>query len=150
MQLKLYGIYGLIILKGAAVGMKIKSLDELKKIREEHQGKVSLRQGSEHTGDKIEILIGMATCGISSGARETLSSFVEELGSQGIDNARVVTVGCIGYCHSEPTVQVNIPGQKPVLYGNVKKDKVHDIVEQHIKGGKPVDKLVLSMDFERA
>ena len=50
----------------------IKSLDELKKIREEYQNKVSLRQTGENTEDKIEILIGMATCGISSGARETL------------------------------------------------------------------------------
>lgn len=130
--------------------MKIKSLDELKKIREEYQNKVSLRQTSENTEDKIEILIGMATCGISSGARETLNSFVEELGKQNLSNAKVVTVGCIGYCHSEPTVQVNMPGQKPVLYGNVKKDKVHDIVEKHIKGGNPVDNLVLKVDFKRA
>lgn len=130
--------------------MKIKSLDELKKIREEYKSKVSLRQNSENTGDKIEVLIGMATCGISSGARETLNSFVEEIGKQDLSNVKIVTVGCIGYCHSEPTVQVNISGQKPVLYGNVKKDKVHDIVEKHIKGGKPVENLVLKVDFERA
>jgi NADP-reducing hydrogenase subunit HndB len=130
--------------------MKIKSLDELKKIREEHQNKVSLRQSSENNEDKIEILIGMATCGISSGARETLNSFVEILSKENLSNAKVVTVGCIGYCHSEPTVQINMPGQKPVLYGNVKKDKVHEIVEKHIKGGKPVDNLILRVDFERA
>lgn len=130
--------------------MKIKSLDELKKIREEYQEKVGLRQSSEHAGDKTEILIGMATCGISSGARETLNAFVEELNAQGLSNAKVVTVGCIGYCHSEPTVQVNMPGQKPVLYGNVKKDRVHDIVEKHIKGGTPVESLVLRVDFDRA
>lgn len=130
--------------------MKIKSLDELKKIREDYQNKVSLRQYSENTGDKIEILIGMATCGISSGARETLNAFAEELNRQELNNVKVVTVGCIGYCHSEPTVQVNIAGQKPVLYGNVKKDKVHEIVEKHIKGGKPVENLILNVDFERA
>jgi NADP-reducing hydrogenase subunit HndB len=128
----------------------IKSLDELQKIREEYQNKVSLRQTSENTGDKIEILIGMATCGISSGARETLNAFMEELGKAGLGNVKVVTVGCIGYCHSEPTVQVNIPGQKPVLYGNVKKDKVHDIVEKHLVGGKLLENLVLKIDFERA
>ena len=130
--------------------MTIKSLDELKKIREEYQNKVRLRQTGENTGDKIEILIGMATCGISSGARETLNAFTEEIGKQDLSNVKVVTVGCIGYCHSEPTVQVNMPGQKPVLYGNVKKDKVHDIVEKHIKNGKTVENLVLRIDFERA
>ena len=130
--------------------MKIKSLDELQKIREEYQQKVSLRRSGEGTGDKVEILIGMATCGISSGARETLNSFVEELKNQGMDNVRVVTVGCIGYCHSEPTVQINMPGRAPVLYGNVKKEKVRDIVEKHIKGGKPVENLMIEANFERA
>jgi NADP-reducing hydrogenase subunit HndB len=128
----------------------IKSMDELKKIRDEYKNKVNLRQGCKDTEDNIEILIGMATCGISSGARETLNAFVEELSKQGVNNAKVVTVGCIGFCHSEPTVQINMSGQVPVLYGNVKKEKVHDIVEKHIKGGNPVKDLVMIVNFERA
>jgi len=130
--------------------MSIKSLEELKKIRGEHAAKVNLRQHGAAETDKIEVLVGMATCGISSGARETLNEFVDELAREKMDNIRVVPVGCIGYCHSEPTVQVNIPGQKPVLYGNVKKDKVHRIIENHLKAGKPVNELILNMDFERA
>ena len=130
--------------------MSIKSLEELKRIREEHAAKVSLRQHGEAQEDKIEILIGMATCGISSGARETLNEFVDEITREKLDNVRVIPVGCIGYCHSEPTVQVNIPGKEPILYGNVKKNKVHQIVEKHLKGGEPVSELILRMDFERA
>lgn len=130
--------------------MKIKSPDELKRIREEHRNIVGLRQTGENSGEKIEILVGMATCGIASGAKETFNAFKEEVGKQGLSNVNVLTVGCIGYCHSEPTVQVNIPGQKPVLYGNVKTDKVHDIVEKHIKCGNSVESLVLIADFERA
>lgn len=128
----------------------IKSLDELRKIREEYGEKVKLRNQGEGSENEIEILIGMATCGISSGARETLNEFIEELSREKIDNAKVITVGCIGYCHSEPTVQINIMGEEPVLYGNVTKDKVSSIVEQHIKGGKIVENLVLKVDFERA
>jgi NADP-reducing hydrogenase subunit HndB len=130
--------------------MNIKSLDELKRIREEHAGRVNLRKQGEARGDKVEILIGMATCGISSGARETLNEFADEISKEKLDNVKVIPVGCIGYCHSEPTVQVNISGQKPVLYGNVKKDKVHQIVEKHLKNGEPVLDLILRMDFERA
>ena len=130
--------------------MKIESLAELKKICQEYRNIVDLRQNGENTTDKIEILVGMATCGISSGAKETFIAFIEELGKRGLSNVSVVSVGCVGYCHSEPTVQVNIPGQKPVLYGNVKKDKVHDIVEKHIKGGSPLEDLVLKVDFARA
>lgn len=127
----------------------IKSLDELKKIREEHKNKIGLRQHAESGTDTIEILVGMATCGIAAGARETLNAFVEEAGKQGLGNVKVVTVGCIGYCHSEPTVQVNMPGREPVLYGNVKKERVTEIVEKHIKGGQPVGNMVLRIDFER-
>jgi len=130
--------------------MKIKSLDELIKIRDESKNKVNLRQQVEGSDEEIEILIGMATCGISSGARETLNAFAEELNNQDLNNVKVITVGCIGYCHSEPIVQVNVPNQKPIFYCNVKKDKVHDIVEKHIKGGKPIEKFIINIDFEKA
>lgn len=130
--------------------MKVKSLDELRKIREESNDKVNLRESGDTTGDRIEILVGMATCGISSGARETLNAFIEEIGKEKLNNAKVVPVGCIGYCHSEPTVQVNMPGQTPVLYGNVKKEKVHEIMEKHIKGGEPIENMIIKVDFERA
>ncbi|MTI47623.1 (2Fe-2S) ferredoxin domain-containing protein [Sporosalibacterium faouarense] len=130
--------------------MKVKSLDELKKIREESLEKVNLREKGDVKGDKVEILVGMSTCGISSGARETLTEFIEEIDKSKINNIKVVPVGCIGYCHSEPTVQVNIPGQKPILYGNVKKDKVHEIFEKHLQNGEVVENMVLDIDFERA
>lgn len=128
----------------------IKSLDELRKIKEEYGEKVKLRKSGEGQENEIEILIGMATCGISSGARDTLNEFIERLSEEKISNAKVVSVGCIGYCHSEPTVQINKMGEKPVLYGNVTKDKVKEIVDKHIKNNQIVDNLILNVDFERA
>ena len=130
--------------------MKVKSLEELKKIREKSIERVNLREHGQTTEDRIEILVGMATCGISSGARETLNFLVEEITKEKLDNVKVVPVGCIGYCHSEPTIRVNIAGKKPVLYGNVKgKKKVQEIIEKHIKGGEPVEDLILHINFER-
>lgn len=129
--------------------MPIKSLDDLQRIREEHLKRVGLRTRSDVIEDETEILIGMATCGITAGARETLNAFIEELRNENISNIRVVPVGCIGYCHSEPTVQINESGKEPVLYGKVTKDKVHEIIEKHIKGGQPVEKLMLHVDFDR-
>ncbi|KXG74093.1 (2Fe-2S) ferredoxin domain-containing protein [Thermotalea metallivorans] len=130
--------------------MKIKSLEELRKIRQESLEKIKLREHGETVENRIEILVGMATCGISSGARETLNAFVDEIAKEKLDNVKVIPVGCIGYCHAEPTVQVNMPGKKPVFYGNVKKNRVHEILEKHIKGGEPVESLILPVDFERA
>ncbi|KAB3530471.1 (2Fe-2S) ferredoxin domain-containing protein [Alkaliphilus pronyensis] len=129
--------------------MKIKSLDQLKKIREESMGRVNLRHG-EAKGDFIEILVGMGTCGISSGARETLNAFVKEIEKEKLENVKVVSVGCIGYCHSEPTVQVNIPGHKPVFYGNITEDKVSSIVKSHIIKGEVVKASTINISHERA
>lgn len=128
--------------------MQIKSLEELRKIKEQYKDRVKLRSKAETSGEETEILIGMATCGISSGSRETLNAFIEELDKEKLEDIKVIPVGCVGYCHSEPTVQVNIKGQKPVLYGNVKKENVHELIEKHIKAGHPVERLILSTDFE--
>ena len=53
----------------------MKSLDDLKKIREAAQNKVSMRGKN----DGIRILVGMATCGISAGARPVMNKIVEEI-----------------------------------------------------------------------
>lgn len=130
--------------------MTIKSLDELRKLRKENWDRVRLRETGQGNVDRVEVLIGTATCGISSGARDTLNEFVDLIMKEKMDHVKVVPVDCMGYCHSEPTVQVNMPGQNPVLYGNVKGKIVTEIMEKHIKGGHPVQKWVLNMDFERA
>lgn len=129
--------------------MPIKSLDELKKIRDKNQKSVNLRESGE--GDnKIELLVGMATCGIASGARETLNALIEEIDKQNLENIKVVQVGCMGYCHSEPTVQVNVPGQDPILYGPIKKDRVKELIDKHIKNHEILEDVVINKNFDKA
>lgn len=130
--------------------MKIKSLDELIKIREESVKKVNLRESGEGEGDTIELMVGMATCGIAAGARETLQALMDEIKSKGLSNIKLVQVGCLGFCHSEPTVQLNMPGQEPILYGNVDKETAKKIVDEHILNGKMVDNHILIKSFEKA
>ncbi|KUG04230.1 nad-reducing hydrogenase subunit hoxf [hydrocarbon metagenome] len=123
--------------------MKICSLDDLGKIRND-QSSLNLRMNGGSIEDKIEILVGLATCGISSGARETQLAFEHEIKQQNINNISVVPVGCIGNCYSEPTVQINVPGQFPVIYGRVHEKDVPEIIEKHVKGGTPVERLALT------
>ncbi len=130
--------------------MPIKSLDELKKIRDNSLNKVKLRETGQNTEDTIELMIGLATCGIAAGARETMKAIVDELQNQNVDNVRVVRVGCMGYCHSEPTVQVNVPGEEPVLYGNVDETTGRAIVTEHIINKKMLKENVLVQHFDRA
>lgn len=128
--------------------MGIKSLDELMNIRKKHEENVSLRDSD--TDGQIKLLVGMATCGIASGARETLNELLKELKAQEISNVKVVQVGCLGYCHSEPTVQVNVPGQDPILYGPVTTERVKELIERHIKNHEIIEELVINQNFDRA
>lgn len=130
--------------------MKIKSLDELIKLREDSAKKVQLRETGEGGGDVIELMVGMATCGIAAGARETLQALMSAVQEKGLSNVKLVQVGCLGFCHSEPTVQVNMPGQEPILYGNVDAKTATKIVEDHIVGGHIIDNHILIKSFEKA
>lgn len=130
--------------------MAIKSLDDLKKMRESALNKVQLRETGQNTDGNIELMIGLATCGIAAGAREAMQAIVDQLEKENITDVRVVRVGCLGYCHSEPTVQVNIPGEPPVLYGNVSEAVARDIVVKHVKGREILGDNVLMTTFQKA
>jgi NADP-reducing hydrogenase subunit HndB len=130
--------------------MSVKSLEELKKIREDHIKKVKLRETGESEDQTIEILVGMATCGIAAGSREVMNELVTQITENGIDHIKVVQVGCMGYCHSEPTVQINMPGHEPTIYGNVDKAFVADILNKHIKNGEILDDHVLIKTYHSA
>ena len=113
----------------------MKSLAELQAIKERMQGKVALREGS---GDK-RVVVGMATCGIAAGARPVLNAFVEQVNAEGLTASVTVTqTGCIGICQYEPVVEVFEAGKEKVTYVKMTADKVARVVEEHLKGGKPV------------
>lgn len=130
--------------------MAIKSLEELLKIRENSLKNVHLRETGESTDDVIELLVGMATCGIAAGARETLKGLLEEIDNQGLKNIKVVQVGCLGYCHSEPTVQVNIPGEEPIIYGKVDEERAKEIIVKHVVGKEMLEDAVVINTFAKA
>ncbi len=120
---------------------KIKSLADLRKMKDEVQSKIKLRENSDHPEQLVQVKVGMATCGIASGAKDTMKYFVEELEQQAID-AVVTQTGCMGYCYAEPTVQVTLPGKEPVVYGDVNKDKAQEIIDIYIKRGEMVDGVI--------
>lgn len=120
---------------------KIKTLADLKKIRDEVQSKLKLREQGEKPDKLVQIKVSMATCGIASGAKETMNYLIEELEHQGID-AVVTQTGCMGYCFAEPTIELSIPGKDAVVYGYVGKEKAKEIIEKHIKLGELVDGII--------
>lgn len=136
--------------------MGIKSLEELKQLREKYSGKTGLRHNTEfppaginQESEYTEILVGMATCGIAAGARETMNEIMKELAENKITGVRVIPVGCMGFCKHEPVIQVNVPGSKSVIYKNVRKDNVGKIIESHIINHTPVESMILDVEIDR-
>lgn len=120
---------------------KIRSLADLKKMKDEVQSKIKLRENSDNPEQVVQLKVGMATCGIASGAKETMKYFVEELEQQAID-AVVTQTGCMGYCYAEPTVEVKLPGKESVVFGYVNKEKAREIIDVYIKQGKLIDGVI--------
>ena len=107
----------------------MKSLEELKAIREKMQKQVGMREGND---DNIRVVVGMATCGIAAGARPVLTAFLEEVDKRGLKNVTVTQTGCIGVCRLEPIAEVYVPGEEKVTYVKLKPDMVAKIVADHL------------------
>ncbi len=118
----------------------MKSLEELKAIREKMQGPLGLRAEDADT----RIVVGMATCGIASGARPVLNALSEEVQERGLSGVCVLQTGCIGLCQYEPIVEVTEPGKEKVTYIKMTPEKAKRVIEEHIVGGKPVGEFTLS------
>lgn len=112
--------------------MKIKNIKELDEIREKLGKEVELRNSEGVDGDETQILIGMATCGIASGAEDTMNAINDEIKKHHLENVKVIQVGCLGYCHSEPTVQINKPGNEAVIYGKVDSEMGRALVKEYL------------------
>lgn len=120
---------------------KIKSLADLKKIRDEQQSGLQTRENGEAAENLVQVKVAMATCGIASGAKESMEFMSEALEKRGVE-AIVSQVGCMGYCYAEPTIEVTLPESEPVVFGGVNLDKADEIIEKFIKGGELVDGII--------
>jgi NADH-quinone oxidoreductase subunit F len=85
-----------------------------------------------------KVHIGLATCGIASGALETKKAFEEALDEYNID-ARIHTVGCLGHCYAEPVVVIDHPGSgfPPIFYHEVNAGKAKMLAKLFLKEGDP-------------
>jgi len=116
---------------------KLKSLEELRTLRESLQRDIKARTETSTT-----ITVGMGTCGIAAGAREVMHAILAELEARSID-AHVTTVGCIGMCSREPLVDIQQGDEPRVTYGDVTPAMVPRIIEEHLIGGEVVDEWIV-------
>lgn len=120
---------------------KVKTLDDLRKMKDDLKNKMRLREKGDNPESIVQIKVSMATCGIASGAKEIMDYFIEELDNQNID-AVITQTGCMGYCYAEPTIEITRPGEIPLVFGFVNKAKASEIIEKYIKVGEMVDGVI--------
>jgi len=120
---------------------KLNNPDDLRTLRKSLQEKIHHGAAEAYLNQPVRINVAMATCSIASGSREILNYLMDELEKRNI-NAEVKQTGCMGYCYAEPTVEVQLPGNDPVVYGYVDIRKVDEIIEKYIKGGIHADGII--------
>ncbi|MBQ8732014.1 MAG: (2Fe-2S) ferredoxin domain-containing protein [Oscillospiraceae bacterium] len=113
----------------------MKSLEELKALRDQMKNKVGVR---EDDSNNTRVVVGMATCGIAAGARPVLAAFTNEIEKRNISNVTIAQTGCIGICQFEPVVEVYAPDGTKTTYVKMDAEKAVKVVCDHLVNGKVV------------
>lgn len=122
------------------------TIDDLKKIKEEHQSAFKLREG----GYRAKITVHMGTCGIAAGARGVMDALLDEMSKGNVADIIVTTSGCAGLCSKEPMVTIETLGEAPVKYCGLNADKMREIYKEHLMGGQVLEKYALVVGSETA
>jgi NADP-reducing hydrogenase subunit HndB len=117
----------------------IRSLDDLKKFREA----VLEKKAQDAKLGKIQVIVGMGSCGIAAGALHTMQAILEQTETEHLQGIQVSQTGCNGQCEEEPIVQVITGDQRKVTYGKVSPEIARRILREHVLGGKVVQEYVI-------
>ena len=115
------------------------NLDELKKLKDKAQRHVALREGNK----KYRVVFSMGTSGIAAGAREVMTTLLDELDKRGIENVEVAVTGEIGLVDAEPVIRVEEASGEKVTYAKVNAEGARKIVAEHLEKGKVVQGLAV-------
>lgn len=112
----------------------MKSLIELQKRQE-----IAKAEMEGHT----RVVVGMATCGIASGAGPVKEALEKEIENKQLTGIRVKKTGCIGLCQYEPIVEVYEPGKPKVTYIRMTPERAAKVVDLHLAQGNIVEEYTL-------
>ncbi len=120
------------------------SIEDLKRIREDGKQSMNLRAGAA----RARITVHMGTCGISAGARDVMAALLKEVESRSLADVLVTTSGCAGLCSREPMATVELVGQPPVKYVDLKPERIVRVLREHVLEGKIVADFALASGCE--
>ncbi|MFC1887756.1 ferredoxin [Candidatus Cloacimonadota bacterium] len=118
----------------------MKTLAELRKIREKAQNEMKLRESN----NRIKIVVGMGTSGIAMGAREVMKAILDEVANRHLTDVLVTQTGEKGLSSMEPVVDVLEEGKTSVTYGNMTPEKARKVVAEHVVNGKIVNDYIIT------
>jgi NADP-reducing hydrogenase subunit HndB len=129
--------------KSMAVITKIRSLAELKKIKE-----AASAQAKTRAKGKTRVVVKLGTCGLAADARTVVQALTDEVQKYDLDDVVVETEECSSPCQGAPFVDIILNGAPRVTYGRVKPSQAVRIVDEHIVNGQIVRDLVIPLSEE--
>ena len=117
----------------------MKTLDEIKKIREEKRAELDLRVNTSSDTREKHILVCHGTGCTSSKSPLILERLKKIIEEKNIQNVRVIQTGCFGLCAKGPIVIIR---PEDVFYAQVKPEDAEEIIEKHIQNGEIVERLL--------
>lgn len=93
----------------------------------------------------MKAVVGLGSCGIAAGAGKVYSALEKKVKSKNI-NISLVKTGCIGACYLEPIIDLIDDSGKKTTYVNVTPEMVDEILENHVKTGRPVEGSVIAVE----
>ncbi len=117
----------------------MKTLEEIKKIREEKRKELDLRVNTSADTREKHILVCHGTGCTSSKSPKILENFRRIIEEKKIENVRVIQTGCFGLCAKGPIVIIR---PEDVFYAMVRPEDCEEIIEKHIQKGEIVERLL--------
>jgi NADP-reducing hydrogenase subunit HndB len=121
------------------------TIDDLKKIKDRVEKEDQFRAGTK----RVKVTVHMGTCGIASGAKEILDTFMDEISENNLDDILITTSGCIGICSREPLATIEEQGKEPIVYEYLTQNKARQIFKRHVMNGEIQNEFVLARGREQ-
>ena len=121
------------------------TINDLKKIKDRVENEDQFRAGTK----RVKVTVHMGTCGIASGAKTILDTFMDEISENNVGDVLVTTSGCIGICSREPLATIEEQGKEPIVYEYLTQNKARQIFKRHIMKGEIQNEFVLAKGREQ-
>ncbi len=120
--------------------MKIGSLAELYKVKQDMAEQISIRQHSNTEQKNKNILVCGGTGCLASDSDKVIKNLELILKARGLtDEVKVIRTGCFGFCEQGPIVKIEPDN---VFYVRVGPKDAKDLIDEHILKGKMVERLL--------